>query len=376
MSENNQEWKLPKNVRQVGEGSGEKKIYVEDYVITYLNHLVEKEMPGKAILLGEVREAHQCSYIFAQGAVEVESFYMEENVRDEVREKIQKHFGNKQVVGWFWPSEESPFVMKKEILEIFEREFPGDDQILLVKDIQEEENTVFLMEEGMAAEQPGYYIYYDKNAAMQEYMLAENAGKTVDDQAKVKDDAIRNFRKIIKSKKIHLAKPEFKVAKAARFASGFLAMTVLALGITVIYNYDRMKAVEKSLTRLTGNVESQMEYVTDDFGDAAPVMVHIEESETEKTESNSESEAETNGETTLDTEKEGSSEAIVESDTEETAGVSASAPRASYLVKVGDTLADISKMYYGDLSMVSEICKLNGITDENTILPGQKILLP
>ena len=376
MSENNQEWKLPKNVRQVGEGSGEKKIYVEDYVITYLNHLVEKEMPGKAILLGEVREAHQCSYIFAQGAVEVESFYMEENVRDEVREKIQKHFGNKQVVGWFWPSEESPFVMKKEILEIFEREFPGDNQILLVKDIQEEENTVFLMEEGMAAEQPGYYIYYDKNAAMQEYMLAENAGKTVDDQTKVKDDAIRNFRKIIKSKKIHLEKPEFKVAKAARFASGFLAMTVLALGITVIYNYDRMKAVEKSLTRLTGNVESQIEYVTDDFGDATPVMVHIEESETEKTESNSESEVETNGETTLDTETEEGSEAAMANDTEETAGVSASAPRASYLVKVGDTLADISKMYYGDLSMVSEICELNGITDENTILPGQKILLP
>lgn len=376
MSENNQEWKLPKNVRQVGEGSGEKKIYVEDYVITYLNHLVEKEMPGKAILLGEVREMHQCSYIFAQGAVEVESFYMEENVRDEVREKIQKHFGNKQVVGWFWPSEESPFVMKKEILEIFEREFPGDNQILLVKDIQEEENTVFLMEEGMAAEQPGYYIYYDKNAAMQEYMLAENAGKTVDDQEKVKDDAIRNFRKIIKSKKIHLEKPDFKVAKAARFASGFLAMTVLALGITVIYNYDRMKAVEKSLTRLTGNVESQMEYVTDDFGDATPVMVHIEESATEKTENNSESEVETNGETTLDTETEEGSEVAVANDTEETAGVSASAPRASYLVKVGDTLADISKMYYGDLSMVSEICKLNGITDENTILPGQKILLP
>lgn len=376
MSENNQEWKLPKNVRQVGEGSGEKKIYVEDYVITYLNHLVEKEMPGKAILLGEVREMHQCSYIFAQGAVEVESFYMEENVRDEVREKIQKHFENKQVVGWFWPSEESPFVMKKEILEIFEREFPGDNQILLVKDIQEEENTVFLMEEGMAAEQPGYYIYYDKNAAMQEYMLAENAGKTVDDQEKVKDDAIRNFRKIIKSKKIHLEKPDFKVAKAARFASGFLAMTVLALGITVIYNYDRMKAVEKSLTRLTGNVESQMEYVTDDFGDATPVMVHIEESATEKTENNSESEVETNGETTLDTETEEGSEVAVANDTEETAGVSASAPRASYLVKVGDTLADISKMYYGDLSMVSEICKLNGITDENTILPGQKILLP
>ena len=61
------------------------------------------------------------------------------------------------------------------------------------------------------------------------------------------------------------------------------------------------------------------------------------------------------------------------SDTE--APVSAVA-RASYTVKAGDTLAGISEMYYGSLEKVEEICALNGIDDENTILPGQKILLP
>lgn len=50
--------------------------------------------------------------------------------------------------------------------------------------------------------------------------------------------------------------------------------------------------------------------------------------------------------------------------------------RASYTVKAGDTLAGISEMYYGSLDKVAEICTLNGIDDENTILPGQKILLP
>ena len=50
--------------------------------------------------------------------------------------------------------------------------------------------------------------------------------------------------------------------------------------------------------------------------------------------------------------------------------------RASYTVKVGDTLAGISQMYYGTTEKVQEICNLNGITDEDPILPGQKILLP
>ena len=36
----------------------------------------------------------------------------------------------------------------------------------------------------------------------------------------------------------------------------------------------------------------------------------------------------------------------------------------------------ISEMYYGTTEKVQEICALNGISEEDTILPGQKILLP
>lgn len=403
MSENNQEWKLPKNVRQIGDGSGETKIYVEDYVVTYLNQLAEKDGAKKAILLGEVKTQYQCDYIFTDGALEVDSFYMEETARDALLEKMKTYFEGKRVVGWFWTAEESPFVMKKEIIEIFQREFPGKDQILLVKDPQEDETTVFMMEDEIPAEQPGYYIYYEKNAAMQSYLISNNEGKSVDEEAKVKDEAIKSFRKIIKNKKLPLEKPDWKIGKMSRLAGGFLVMTVLALGVTMIYNYDRMKEVERSLARLTDNVESQIEYVTDDFGDTTPVMLHIEEevsvdSETEvSVESAAVMEAETQeensevlqsaqvqqtAEETAEVQAEEESmdvqaqEESADAQAESTAQTSASAPRASYMVKVGDTLAGISQMYYGTLDMVSEICSLNGITDENTILPGQKILLP
>lgn len=427
MSESKQDWRLPKNIRQIGDGSGEKKIYVEDYVVTYLNRLAQSGKPGKAILFGEVREKNFDTYIFADGALETESFYMDDIAREELLEKMRKHFGGKRVVGWFLASEESPFVVTRDVVEIFEREFPGDDQILLVKDQQEDETTVFMMEDEILSQQPGYYIYYDKNTMMQEFMISSNEGKSVDEETEVKDDAIKSFRKIIKNKKLQMKKVQvnkengqelqaeaasvpasekidwrqkFRPSRIGYLAGGFMVMTVMALGITMIYNYDRMKEVERSLARLTNNVDSQREYVTDDAGETAPVMLHIEEtSEGEADPVSAEAEAEEQDTEAIgvqtraeegtsddaaektagipETQDESTLEAEEPESAEQTAVQTASsAPRASYIVKVGDTLAGISEMYYGSLDKVTEICSLNGISDENTILPGQKILLP
>ena len=69
------ERKFPKNVRQVGNVSDTPKIYVEDYVDTYLDQLraQAKEEPEGALLLGEnaVVEGQECVYI--TGAVRIES---------------------------------------------------------------------------------------------------------------------------------------------------------------------------------------------------------------------------------------------------------------------------------------------------------------
>lgn len=376
MSESKQEWNLPKNIRQIGDGSGEKKIYVEDYVVTYLNQLAEEGKEKRAILLGSVREKNLYPYIFVDGALSVESFYMEERKREEFAAARKTYFEEKQIVGWFLAAEESPFIMNKEITEVYKREFSGENQILLVKDELDPELQVFLMEEEIPVEQPGFYIYYERNKAMQNYMITRNHGKSVDDETNVKDDAIKNVRQIIKNKKLPLKKIKWKPGKVSYPAAGFLAMTVLALGVTVGYNYDRMKAVERSLARLTDNVDSQIEYVTDDPKEELPVMLHMEEGifSDEETMSGEVTTEDITEETEMETgERKADSEEETESDpTRQTSGMA----RASYLIKVGDTLAGISQMYYGTSDMVKEICSLNGISDEDTILPGQKILLP
>lgn len=54
----------------------------------------------------------------------------------------------------------------------------------------------------------------------------------------------------------------------------------------------------------------------------------------------------------------------------------AHASQAVYTVKFGDTLADICNRYYGSTDRLQELCDLNGITNPNAILPGQKLVLP
>ena len=65
-----------------------------------------------------------------------------------------------------------------------------------------------------------------------------------------------------------------------------------------------------------------------------------------------------------------------ESSADTSAEVSARRSQAAYVIKPGDTLADICTRYYGSLDRMEEICRENEITDANMILPGQEIILP
>ena len=62
-------------------------------------------------------------------------------------------------------------------------------------------------------------------------------------------------------------------------------------------------------------------------------------------------------------------------DREETAQQAIARPE-TYVVKKGDSLAQIARKFYGDTSRLNEICELNEIEDPDQIRPGQNILLP
>ena len=101
--------KLPKNIRQVGPVDGDKRIYIEDYVMTYMKQIAMKAYGSYhvAILLGNVQEVEGVNNVFISGAVEVEDILFEDEKvfgNDnwaKIYEDIKKYFNNEEIVGWY-----------------------------------------------------------------------------------------------------------------------------------------------------------------------------------------------------------------------------------------------------------------------------------
>ena len=86
---NEMHYKMPKNIRQIGNAPDKKKIYIEDYVMTFLRKIAE---PGNttsrgAILLGEYFRDGDTETLFISGAVEAQNLEFEQAViyRDKIK---------------------------------------------------------------------------------------------------------------------------------------------------------------------------------------------------------------------------------------------------------------------------------------------------
>ena len=64
---------LPKNIRQIGDVRDEEKVYIEDYVMTYIRKKEAKEEEGYlGIFLGEQKEEKGAMYVFIRGILELQ----------------------------------------------------------------------------------------------------------------------------------------------------------------------------------------------------------------------------------------------------------------------------------------------------------------
>lgn len=74
-----------KNIRQIGQISGNQKIYLEDYVITYLRQILTPDENMRVMILyGHKEMIEDELYWFVNGAVEAQhDFFMEKTIIDE-----------------------------------------------------------------------------------------------------------------------------------------------------------------------------------------------------------------------------------------------------------------------------------------------------
>lgn len=397
--------KLPKNIRQIGTASGNKRIYIEDYVVTYLNYIAR---PGStlargAILLGEQASTEVGEAIFISGAVDAQNleFDMDESeftqeAWAEIYEKVKEYFPELSVVGWFLSRMGFSTAINDKIEKMHVDNFPGKDKVLFVTDSIECEDAFYMYEHGQLVKQKGYFIYYTKNEAMQNYIVNQKVGGTEEENSEIKrkdSELIRNYRE--KNKTIEPQKESG--ISIVYVASAFVVLAMLAMGITVVSNYDRMKEMEVSINRLELTADQQNgqeDALADAMAKVTAEDIRIETPSTvegfDTYESGSfgindvnESDISNNDNDRSDGDilNENSSENNTENDSVPTMVDSETAypekaPESYYIIQYGDSLMSISEKKYGTIAYAEKIAEINNMDMDDPIYEGQKILLP
>ena len=89
--------KLPKNIRQIGDRDDTVRLYIEDYVSTYLKRLFPSggQDLRAGLLLGTERTENGVPFIFVDGALE-----MEDVTAREKKSSLRKRPGKKPIRVW------------------------------------------------------------------------------------------------------------------------------------------------------------------------------------------------------------------------------------------------------------------------------------
>lgn len=370
---------IPKNIRQIGEVSPAHKIYMEDYAHTFLVRIAQQRPEAKVgLLLGRSNWAAGVTYIFIKSALLIEGMDVSpehiaftEEVWQQADEKIREYFAGQEIVGWFFIMQECTMELTDVLYRTHLNYFGGNDKLLYMMEPLEKEEAFFQYENGCMNRQKGFYLYYDKNKPMQEYMIEMNKNTPLEDKDLVKDKAVQDFRKIIAGRPVR--EEEEKAGFSLLHAVGVCVLIgAIAVGITYL---DDIREARETTAR-TGQTKRTV--LSDDR--TTPTAPAEEKEEEEKAE-----ETQTPSPTVPPVETEKTEEPEEPKDTEEQReGQAADAAiqgrgltaNGSYVVQNGDTLSKISKRVYGSTNQVDDICRLNNLQLSDIIYPGQIILLP
>ena len=410
---------LPRNIRQIGLAAEDYRIYMEDYVYTFLVRLARTEdslgeaKTRVAVLTGNLKWRSQTAYLFIKGAIIAEEMEaapdhidFSENQWKQIQEAQKEYFEDQEIVGWFFSQPQLLLKVSEVMSKVHMKHFGGEKVLMLME---------------------GYYLYYEKNPGMQTYMIDKNEELQPEPQEKYEDQAVKDFRKIIADKKETRKEP----AAPSVFSYGLtacLAIAVLTVGVNFYRSYQNVKQNEKESATVssviveeitpspvvgTSNneaVRQHKQYRTDTIqNDAGKNKKNNEEnnqstSEKENSEKkNNTSEKKISAEQTdteqksdkteqlpdVKTEKADKTEQIYQQEADERKAQkrvreavqkenseAAGKAHESYVIQPGDTLFQISMDRYGSIEAISQICKLNGMSADEIIYPGQVIVLP
>lgn len=404
----------PKNIKQIGDVSSDKKIYIEDYAFTYINSIAYNNpmIEQAGVLLGELQKDSEEKCVFVKGVIKSvvedkgERIHFDENVWNRIYLDTEKYFPNLSVVGWFAVVPDLTSERMARLKKIHLDNFAGMMKTLYLVDTACKEEHFYLYENGSLRKQKGYVCFYERNYEMQEYMLERNGKKSCEDSRT--DKVMQTIRNVIKEKdELH----EQKKSNSFMYVmSTFLVVVIIVIGINLMNSYEKMKQFDKSINTLmnqmSGNDTDQSDNQDDTVtvnklsGDVYPTKGDTDTSQNEDNMKNVDNYSNA-GSNSSGTERNSgsanSSESLNNSDDangvgDENSSDSSTAPKTAqgvssgddtaaytayvYTVKAGDTLMSICKKHYGTTTKYTEVLKYNELDDANVLYVGQEIKLP
>lgn len=390
---------FPRNFRQIGTPEGEKHIFIEDYVYTYLHPaFLGMNERRVCILVGRTETHGKNTNIYVNGAFELPEIaycgkapVFQEKIRTEMCTLIKRYFDGSTLLGWFYDEKGTAPCLTPELERILKNFFGGNNRLLLLSDSLEKEETLYIYEDGAVHKKEGYYIYYERNQAMQEYMIVSR--KDTPQEVKpeeVRDEALKNYRELVLNRpKKNFQLPAFH---SLVYGSGLLVViAIIVVGISMFNNYEKMKKLETAVSAMeqkngssgtdpAPDTETQTKLVIEDLAG------QVEPTEKENAENLqvADNTAAPDNMAAPDSTAAQDSTAAPDNTSDQAASASTQPQSEAeiilqqgyYIVQPGDSMISISKKIYQDASHVADLCAANGIENVDNIKVGEKLILP
>lgn len=417
--------KLPKNIRQMGKPGGTYRFYIEDYAYTYLNMFLkehhQEDTLQAAVLLGKWEKETENSYIFASGAAVCDFSVFYEDGEDQIDRIIQNNFPESEIVGWYVRCSGRDSHVQSVVKHYYAEKSAGHHPVFVYEDDYEGDMHICVWEQGALQKLSGYYIYYEKNPRMQEYMIRQKEEYRLADSTVQEEPAAARMRsssdmkgqvsepesqKYEKERRAvsgntgkNMGKSSGKARKTVYAACAAVLITAAATGISQMDNYQSLRQTVQTLSgSLAGKETEQVqngqkndsymeENDTDKSADEtenqdrqpqqeiSPSVEKNDESTSDQKNDESTSDQQTDGVEQMDMGNENGQETETSKTTNENQEQKDTSERY-YTVQRGDSLFSISRSLYHTDDMVDELRRLNGLNREDVIYEGQKLLLP
>lgn len=384
---------FPRNFRQIGTPEGEKHIFIEDYVYTYLHPaFLGMNERRVCILVGRTETHGKNTNIYVNGAFELPEIaycgtapVFQEKIRTEICSLIKRYFDGSTLLGWFYDEKGTAPCLTPELERILKNFFGGNNRLLLLSDSLEKEETLYIYEDGAVHKKEGYYIYYERNQAMQEYMIVSR--KDTPQEVKpeeVRDEALKNYRELVLNRpKKNFQLPAFH---SLVYGSGLLVViAIIVVGISMFNNYEKMKKLETAVSVMEQKNDSSGTDPALDTETQTKLVIEDLAGQVEPTEKENAENLQVADNTAAPDNTTAPDNTAAPDNTSDQAASASTQPQSEaeiilqqgyYIVQPGDSMISISKKIYQDASHVADLCAANGIENVDNIKVGEKLILP